>query len=168
MKRNESRISVGWISVLTISGVVALWVITWLVLKDDPDRGQAGDMFGGLNALFTGLAFAGVIVTILLQREELALQRRELEMTRDELAGARKAQEHQVLSQAASVELTVLNTLAAEALRKEQSYTEQHSLGVYQKEDGRSIAEWIKDAQMERGAHLARMKEILSKWRSVE
>ena len=37
-----------------------------------------GDSFGLLNTLFSGLAFAGVIITILLQREELKLQREEL------------------------------------------------------------------------------------------
>ena len=35
-----------------------------------------------MNALFTGLAFAGLIYTIFLQRDELRLQRKELEMTR--------------------------------------------------------------------------------------
>lgn len=39
---------------------------------------QIGDSFGVLNTLFSGLAFAGVIVTILLQKEELKLQREEL------------------------------------------------------------------------------------------
>jgi hypothetical protein len=39
------------------------------------------------------LAFAGVIVTILLQREELQLQRKELEQTREELKRSASAQE---------------------------------------------------------------------------
>jgi G3E family GTPase len=34
-------------------------------------RGQFGDLFGAVNAFFTGLAFAGVIFTIFLQRREL-------------------------------------------------------------------------------------------------
>jgi len=41
-----------------------------------------GDSFGGLNAIFSGLAFAGVIITILLQRNELKLQREELKAQR--------------------------------------------------------------------------------------
>lgn len=41
-------------------------------------RGQFGDMFGAVNALFSGLAFAGVIIAVILQKRELALQRREL------------------------------------------------------------------------------------------
>lgn len=51
--------------------------------KDTP--GQFGDMFGGINALFTGLALAGVIYTILLQRHDLELQREELRLTREQL-----------------------------------------------------------------------------------
>jgi hypothetical protein len=34
-------------------------------------RGQFGDKFGAINSLFAGLAFAGIIFTILLQRGEL-------------------------------------------------------------------------------------------------
>ena len=41
-------------------------------------RGQFGDIFGGVNAFFTGLAFAGVLFTIFLQRKELEWQRNEL------------------------------------------------------------------------------------------
>lgn len=43
------------------------------------DRGTFGDMFGGLNTLFSGFAFAGIIYTILLQKKELVLQRSEME-----------------------------------------------------------------------------------------
>ncbi len=59
--------------------VVLLWLatpVTMLFLVDGTigERGQAGDLYGSINALFSGLAFAGVIVAILLQREELALK----------------------------------------------------------------------------------------------
>jgi len=66
--------------------VLGLWFYTKKVLEDlkPEDRGTYGDMFGSVNALFSGLAFAGVIVAILLQREELRLQRKELKETRQE------------------------------------------------------------------------------------
>ena len=51
------------------------------------DRGTFGDMFGAANALFSGLAFAGIIYAVLLQRKELQLQRQELVATRKELEG---------------------------------------------------------------------------------
>lgn len=54
--------------------------------------GIFGDMFGAANALFSGLALAGVIAAILLQSQELRFQREELEMTRVELKRAADAQ----------------------------------------------------------------------------
>jgi len=42
------------------------------------ERGQFGDSYGGLNTLFSGLAFLGIIVAIFLQMKELGLQRKEL------------------------------------------------------------------------------------------
>jgi len=52
-------------------------------------QGLFGDMFGASNALFTGLSFVGVIIAILLQRQELKLQRNELELTRNEMEQTR-------------------------------------------------------------------------------
>ena len=87
------------------------------LLPEWVERGQFGDMFGGLNALFSGLAFLGVIYAIFLQREELGLQRTELELTREELKRTAQAQEksEKALSkQAASLKITAkLNGLSA-------------------------------------------------------
>jgi hypothetical protein len=77
--------------------VFIVWGISLFVViactKDWNDRGNLGDSFGGINALFSGLAFAGIIYTILLQKKELTLQRAELEDTRVELKRAADAQE---------------------------------------------------------------------------
>lgn len=70
--------------------VVAIWGIFWYFLSNNPDRGTFGDMFGSVNALFSGLAFAGVICAILLQMKELSLQRNELKLTREELKGQKE------------------------------------------------------------------------------
>ena len=81
-------------------------------------RGQFGDMFGGLNALFTGLAFAAVIYTILLQRKDLELQRLELQRSRRELHRAAEAQVGQVaaLNEAANLRAmtALVNTYGTE------------------------------------------------------
>lgn len=79
--------------------VIALWGLSWLFIwlgfsKGD-DRGTFGDMFGAVNALFSGLAFAGLIVTLLFQKEELGLQRKELAQTREELKNQRLEFEEQ-------------------------------------------------------------------------
>jgi len=64
--------------------VIFFWILTWLLLKGEDQRGTFGDMFGSVNALFSGLALAGIIFTILLQKKELGLQRIELKETRNE------------------------------------------------------------------------------------
>jgi hypothetical protein len=62
-----------------------LLITTWPVSQLSIDNaGKFGDSFGVLTSLFTGLAFAGLLTTIYLQRSELQLNRRELEETRKE------------------------------------------------------------------------------------
>lgn len=80
----------------------------YFAIEDWERRGQFGDMFGVVNALFAGLAFAGVIYTILLQRKELELQREELRLTRDELRRSAEAQENSEKALAAQVRASVL------------------------------------------------------------
>ncbi|MEM1158545.1 MAG: hypothetical protein AAGH72_09840 [Verrucomicrobiota bacterium] len=53
--------------------------------KRIPDVGTLGDSAGLINSLFTGLAFAGLIYTILLQMRELKHQREDLKLQREEL-----------------------------------------------------------------------------------
>lgn len=107
--------------ILSISVVILVFSVYFFVVRQLlPEwavSGQFGDMFGGLNALFSGLAFLGVIYAIFLQREELGLQRKELELTREELKRTAEAQEksEKALSkQAASLKVTAkLNGLSA-------------------------------------------------------
>lgn len=48
-------------------------------------RGAFGDKFGALNAVFSALAFAGIIFTILLQRRELSFQRNEIRESKKQI-----------------------------------------------------------------------------------
>ncbi|MDX5362718.1 MAG: hypothetical protein LPJ91_00990 [Pseudazoarcus pumilus] len=66
------------------------WPISELSLNKS---GVFGDSFGALTALFSGLAFSGMIVTVTLQRNELSLQRKELKENRAEFARSASAQE---------------------------------------------------------------------------
>jgi len=78
--------------------VLVLWGCTFLLfcfVSTGEKRGQFGDMFGAVNALFSGLAFFGVIWAIVLQKRELELQRSELAMTRDELRGQKEQMQRQ-------------------------------------------------------------------------
>jgi uncharacterized membrane protein YedE/YeeE len=100
-----------------ISGFVLYFLAVSAYYPDMPTRGQFGDAFGGINALFSGLAFLGIIYAIILQREELGLQRKELELTRTELkrtAGAQERSEKALSRQAESLKVTAkLNGLSA-------------------------------------------------------
>ncbi|RUW77450.1 MULTISPECIES: hypothetical protein [unclassified Mesorhizobium] len=82
--------------VLIFGGVIVLWIATPFAMRciypNLSDRGLSGDLYGSVNALFSGLAFAGVIVAILLQREELALQREEQKQMREEVQRSTEAQ----------------------------------------------------------------------------
>jgi hypothetical protein len=79
--------------------VVSLWGLSWWgisnFIEEPTNQGTFGDMFGAVNALFSGLAFAGLIATLLYQKNELKLQREELKLTREELQGQRKEFEEQ-------------------------------------------------------------------------
>lgn len=97
---NEETKSQLWIwIIIAIVGVIALWGLSWILIDkyiDSPTgQGTFGDKFGAVNALFSGLAFAGLIVTLLYQKEELKLQREELAQTREELKGQREEFEEQ-------------------------------------------------------------------------
>ncbi|QDU80711.1 hypothetical protein Pla110_24430 [Polystyrenella longa] len=68
--------------------VIFLW---WIVgyypihkYGSTPDAGTYGDSFGFVNSLFSGLALAGVIVAIMLQRKDLQIQSETLAKSADE------------------------------------------------------------------------------------
>lgn len=83
--------------VLSVIGVIMVWAMTFFLYfnYNSEERGQFGDMFGAVNALFSGLAFAGLIITLILQREELSLQRDELKQTRKEFEEQNKTMKRQ-------------------------------------------------------------------------
>ena len=66
-----------WPLIILSVGVVGLFVLSWwwlaVTINDSEKQGQFGDQFGAVNALFSGLAFAGLIFTIILQKKELSL-----------------------------------------------------------------------------------------------
>ena len=58
-------------------------------------RGLFGDSWGGVNALVSALAFAGVIVTLFLQNRDLNLQREEMQLQRKEFEEENKTIKYQ-------------------------------------------------------------------------
>ena len=83
----------GFLALVVFGGWVLSGVLLIIFFDSWSDRGTFGDMFGAVNALFSGLALGGVIIAIILQKQELGLQRRELELTRQELTRSAEAQE---------------------------------------------------------------------------
>lgn len=81
--------------VMCISICLAVWVIGGVLthiwaenfFKDESggnEKALFGDSFGAVNALVSSFAFAGMIVSFFLQKQELKLQRKELAAQRDE------------------------------------------------------------------------------------
>jgi Putative phage abortive infection protein len=72
--------------------VLVLFIGNYFIGKsilDKDERSAFGSQFGASAALFSGLAFAGLIYAILLQIQELKLQRLELALTRKEMEDTR-------------------------------------------------------------------------------
>lgn len=95
-KQGSSNISFKSLILISTVVIIIQFVVGYIIyLKLDTwnSRTDFGEMFGAVNTLFSGLAFAGVIYAIFLQRRELELQRNELEMTRAELRRSAEAQE---------------------------------------------------------------------------
>jgi len=91
-----------WILIGAVLFVVALWLGTvWLVPWFDRlgERGTFGDMFGAVNALFTGLAFAFVVYGLAVQRHEVKLLSEELQGTKHLAEEQQKLAEVQISAQ---------------------------------------------------------------------
>jgi hypothetical protein len=120
--------------------VVGVWALSWYSithtarLQGWSERGTFGDMFGAVNSLFSGLAFAGIIWTIILQRRELAIQRREMEQAREESRRIAQASED-------AARLSALSQLSAH-------------YGELMKATKRQAVEEIRDSNAPNGVYL--------------
>lgn len=95
-KTEKDRPSLLWLLIAIVVSIIAIaWYLIDYNISSNEIRGQFGDKFGSVNALFSGLAFAGLIYTIVLQRKDLQLQKKDLELTRKELEGQKKEAQKQ-------------------------------------------------------------------------
>jgi len=77
-----------------VGAVATVFVFAaWVYAVVYPQSFLPAQSVDAVDALFSGLAFVGVVVAIMLQREELSLQRQELKDTREELRRSAEAQE---------------------------------------------------------------------------
>jgi len=58
--------------------IILLWNEPFISIPEKIREGTFGDSFGTLNALFSGLAFSGVLITLLLQRKDLSEARQQV------------------------------------------------------------------------------------------
>ncbi len=86
---------IAWI-ILAIIVWFAFTATSILIFGKPSSAAGIGDSFGVVNSLFTALAFAFLIYTSYMQKEELGLQREELEKTREQLAQSTSAHEELV------------------------------------------------------------------------
>jgi len=95
MTEREKPKSHAGVLLLIFVFIIGAWIATPNIIiywyKYPTEAGGFGDIFGSINALFAGLAFFGIIYTILLQRDELKLQREELKQNTKELHNSANA-----------------------------------------------------------------------------
>jgi hypothetical protein len=146
--------------ILVIVAVTAAWILLGFILPlcfSDTwsEQGQFGDQFGSVNALFSGLAFAGLLIAILQQRIEIKQSKVQTQIMREELEALKGEQEQTQQLSALQIQATCYSTLleahvASEAGAKpgrEMAFKSQikpYLLGVKLDsiaEDARSFAE---------------------------
>jgi|WetSurMetagenome_2_1015567.scaffolds.fasta_scaffold00003_235 hypothetical protein len=139
--------------------IFCLWLLSWwlidkYVISSDPNnsnqlvRGVFGDKFGAINALFSGLAFAGIIFTIFLQKRELKLQREELEDTRQEFIQQndtlKKQRFENTFFQLLRLHNDIVDKLKIKAIDGETYLSREFFLGAIKDLKYRSICEYFK------------------------
>jgi hypothetical protein len=96
--------------VAVLVGGILIGIVPWVAFRIWPEWADAfpdkaglwGDSFGFVNALLSALAFAGVLVTLWMQRRELQLQREEMKLTRTEMEATREEHNRMAKAQEAS------------------------------------------------------------------
>lgn len=89
MERNYTDDKWSCYMMWAIGFVLLVMIVSFFVIYKCIDcwehRGQFGDLFGVVNALFSGLAFAGLIITIRQQHLDLEYQSQSIAQTKQEL-----------------------------------------------------------------------------------
>ena len=112
------------------------------------DRGVVGDTFGSVNALFSGLALAGIILALVLQRREVAYQLQEMRDAFD-LHAARFEFEKNQARKRVTLDL----------------YNEFHSDLFPAREKAEELIETMSDAERGSTAALKTHEDQVSVWR---
>jgi hypothetical protein len=137
-------------------GILLLWggsaALLLYCFPESEAHGTFGDMFGAVNALFSGLAFLGVIVAIILQRQELELQREELRASREAQQELARSQREQLSIYTFHTKLEALNHII-NSYEREIKRMEASSPSTEQAEHDRLVEK--------RDRYETRLKELL-------
>lgn len=103
-----------WIFLSAILSIFILWLGFWWwinrhIPNNEATRGQFGDKFGAINALFSGLAMAGVFTAVLLQRKELKQTQEEFKAQNETL---RKERFENTFFQMVSLHIKIVENLS--------------------------------------------------------
>ena len=110
----------GWI-IWVVGVLITLLILTIVIYYPDyitkkldtwADRGAFGDSYGSVSALFSGLAFVALVLTLWLQKKELSLQREQLKRSVEAQEKSEQALAKQVEVLEKTAKLNALNTLA--------------------------------------------------------
>jgi hypothetical protein len=95
MNREQRRVVTLFLTLVIVLWTACLCLTLW-AMKPSQSRtleslGQAGDLFGSVNSLFTGIAFVGLVYTVFLQHKQTDAIEQQLILQKDE--ASRQARE---------------------------------------------------------------------------
>lgn len=102
-QKHHSFFDKTWFAFVMLTLIAGAIIYVWLKvpnimasgLTKADNAGTYGDSFGSVNALFTGLAFSGLVFSILLQQRQIRLQREDFLSQLDEMEDSRETVERQ-------------------------------------------------------------------------
>jgi hypothetical protein len=139
--QTHQEFGIGWKPFVYLILPVTLIAVTYGYLlftfvPESAERGLFGDAFGALNALFSGLGFAGLFYTIILQQKQLHLQSRELFLNREEFHKSATANQQTAVALTKQLETQIIATRISACGMLLNSYNEQ--LDEWEESEGES------------------------------
>ena len=128
VEKEEQKDEIKWGRIIAaLLVVLVLWGANYYVgiwFWKETDRGLNGDMFGAVNALFSGFAFAGLIYAVLMQRDELKIAKQDMALTKKML----NEQSDHLKDQNLHSDLQMFETTFFQMLRLLMDVTEQNKI----------------------------------------
>lgn len=97
IKNKKETVKITLISIIVLLVILVLWYLNFYLLKgkSPTERGTFGDMFGVVNSVFSGLAFAGILISLIFQRVQLKSQNNDIAISMKIQEKSAKALERQ-------------------------------------------------------------------------